>query len=96
MVLIRLPLKIQPRSHQNAVLGWHDEALKIALKAPPVDGQANEALIEFLAKLWGLRKAQIQLLQGATSRHKLIQIETDDEAGLRAKWPAIGRTETSG
>jgi len=63
-----LSLRIVPRAHKNAIQGAHGDALKIRLCAPPVDGAANAALIEFLSDSLSLPRARIQLLSGKTSR----------------------------
>jgi uncharacterized protein len=65
-----LTLRIIPRAAKNAVQGVHGDALKIRLSAPPVDGAANAALIDFLSDTLSLPRARIQLLSGQTSRTK--------------------------
>ena len=77
---MRLAVHVQPRASRNAILGWHGEALKVALTAPPVDGEANAALQAYLAKALGLKKAQVSLAQGQSSRHKLVDLEMDEPA----------------
>lgn len=57
------------------VAGRHGDAIKIRVKAPPVDGAANEELIRFLAKRVGVPRSSIRLVSGAASRHKRITIE---------------------
>lgn len=76
------------------MVGWQGEALKVRLAAPPVDGEANEALIEFLAKELGLKKRQLSLAQGAASRRKVIEIAADDEAALLEKLKTYGPETT--
>ena len=69
------PLLVQPRASRTRVVGEHDGQLKIQLAAPPVDGEANAALVEFLAKL--LRRAPAaggQLVAGDTSRRKRVRV----------------------
>lgn len=65
---------VQPRASRTKVVGEHDGRLKIALAAPPVDGEANAALIEFLSDELGVRKAEITLLDGDTSRRKRLSV----------------------
>lgn len=65
---------VQPRASRTKVVGEHDGRLKIALAAPPVDGEANAALIEFLCDLLGVRKAEVELLDGQTGRRKRLLI----------------------
>ncbi len=57
------------------VAGRHGDAIKIRVKAPPVDGAANEELIRFLAKRFGVPRSSIRLVSGASSRHKRITID---------------------
>lgn len=65
-----LAVHIQPRASQSGVVGIHGERLKIKTTAAPVDGQANEEVCKLLAKLFGVAKSQVKLLQGQTSREK--------------------------
>ena len=65
-----LPVRAQPRAKKNGPQGEHNGALKVAVTAPPEDGRANKALIAVLAKVLKLKKSQIELLTGATSRDK--------------------------
>ncbi len=64
----------QPGAKKTAVAGVHGEALKIRLAAPPVEGKANEALIAYVAERLGLKRAQVELLRGATSREKMLRV----------------------
>lgn len=70
-----LQLRVQPRSPVNRVGGVQGEALKVHLTAPPVEGQANEALIRFLADRLGVPRASVRLLAGQSSRHKVVRVE---------------------
>jgi len=65
---------IQPRSSRSTIVGIHDNAIKIALTAPPVDGKANKELIKFIAKYFNLAKSDIQIVSGESSRSKTILI----------------------
>ncbi|HWP48237.1 MAG TPA: DUF167 domain-containing protein [Candidatus Limnocylindrales bacterium] len=67
-----LKVHIQPRASKNEVVGEYKGALKIRITAPPVDHQANRALIAFLAELLGIRKSQIEILSGHTGRNKTV------------------------
>lgn len=64
-----------PRASKSQIQGLHGDALKIRLQAPPVDGKANETLIEFLAETLGLPQRQITLLSGQTSRQKRLNLQ---------------------
>ncbi len=74
-----LSLRLIPRASKNAIQGEHGDALKIRLCAPPVDGAANAALIEFLSDTLSLPRARIRLLSGKTSRTKRVLL-----AGMKA------------
>lgn len=65
---------VQPRASRTRVVGEHDGRLKIALAAPPVDGEANAALVAFLADALGVRKGDVSLLDGASGRRKRLAI----------------------
>jgi hypothetical protein len=65
-------VKIQPRAKRNAVVGELGGALKVALTAPPVDGRANEACIEFFAEILQLPRSSIKIVSGQSSRNKVI------------------------
>jgi len=69
-----LAVRVIPRAKKNSFAGWHGEALKVRLAAPPVEGKANEALVAFLSKALGVRKQEIELLSGTRSRHKRVLI----------------------
>lgn len=61
-----------PRASKNAVQGLHGDAFKIRLRAPPVDGKANEALLEFLAETLDIPTRNLCLVSGETNRQKRV------------------------
>jgi uncharacterized protein len=69
-----LAVRAQPRARRDAFLGLMGEEMKVALKAPPVDGKANECLLRFLAKTLGVRRGDVALLSGAQSRSKRVLV----------------------
>lgn len=71
---VRLEVKVQPRSSRNQIVGEQNGALKIKLTAPPVDGEANAALVEFLSACLQVPRKNINLIKGDTSRHKMVEI----------------------
>lgn len=72
--VLTLSVHVQPNAKRSEVVGVHGAALKVKVASPPVDGAANEALLEFLAGVLGLRRASIVLVRGATGRQKAIEI----------------------
>lgn len=71
---VELLVLVQPRASRTRALGEHDGRLKVALAAPPVDGEANEALVRFVAEALGVRRAAVELVEGATSRRKRLLV----------------------
>lgn len=69
-----LELLVQPRASRTRAVGEHDGRLKLQLAAPPVDGAANAALVEFLAAALGVRRADVTLLRGETGRRKTVRV----------------------
>lgn len=69
-----LQVQIQPRSSNDEITGTQGERLKIRITAPPVDGQANQHLIRFLAKTFKVAKSHITIESGETGRLKRIRI----------------------
>jgi uncharacterized protein (TIGR00251 family) len=72
-VLIRL--HVQPRASRTELAGRHGSALKIRLAAPPVDGAANEALLDFLAERLGVPRRAMTLEHGHTGRAKTVRAD---------------------
>ena len=68
-------LHVQPGARKTEVVGLHGDALKIRLAAPPVDGKANAALIEFVAERLGRPKSAVRLVSGQTSRRKILEVD---------------------
>ncbi len=79
-----LSVLVQPRASRSRIVGEHDGMLKIQLAAPPVDGEANAALIELLARLLGVPKRQISLVSGEASRRKRVRVVGVEPDGARA------------
>jgi uncharacterized protein (TIGR00251 family) len=67
-------VKIHPRARKNAVTGELGDALKLSLTAPPVEGRANQACIEFLANLLNLPRSSVTIASGQNSRRKVIRV----------------------
>lgn len=72
---LTLSLHIQPGAKRTEIAGLHGDALKIRVAAPPVEGAANAALLDFLKNAFDVRGAQITLKQGASGRRKVVEIE---------------------
>jgi uncharacterized protein (TIGR00251 family) len=77
---ISFAVKVHPRAKKNAITGEVGGAIKLSITAPPVDGKANQACIDFFAKLLKVPRSSISIAAGETSRNKVIRVE-----GLRAE-----------
>ena len=77
---ITLSLHCQPGAKQTKVLGLHDDCLKIALQAPPLENKANALLVAWLSKQLKVPQKQIQFISGQNSRRKRIEIQGDISA----------------
>ncbi len=73
--MARITVKVQPRAKATRVVGHMENAYKLQLTAPPVDGKANEACIAFLAEVAGVAKSRVRIVMGLTSRMKVVEIE---------------------
>ena len=73
-------INVHPRAKKDAITGELGNALKVALTAPPLDGRANEACIEFFAKALNVSRASVSITAGQSSRNKVIRV-----AGLAAE-----------
>lgn len=82
---VTLELKVVPNSSRDEVAGWVGATLKVKLRAPALEGRANEALCDFLAARLGLPRRAVTLLRGEKSRNKLVRVEglSADEVRMR-------------
>ena len=75
---------MQPRARTNEIVGRHGDALRVRLTAPPVDGAANEALVELLAATFGIPRRAVTIVTGASSRTKVVELDGVSEDRVRA------------
>lgn len=71
---VMLKVLLLPRASKNELVGIHGDCLKIKVTSPPVEGQANKKLCEFLSKLMGIGKRQVEIIEGQRSRVKKVRI----------------------
>ena len=70
-----LDVRVQPRASRSEIAGPHGERLRIRLQAPPVDGRANSALIEFIAAAFGLPRSRVVIEHGLAGRDKRLRLQ---------------------
>ena len=83
--MARIAIKVHPRAKRTAITGRAGEAYKLDLKAPPVDGKANEECIRFFAELAGVPRSSIRIVQGAAGRMKIVEIEGVEMAEIEKR-----------
>jgi uncharacterized protein (TIGR00251 family) len=71
---VTFAVKVHPRARKNAITGTVGDALKLALTARPVDGKANQAVIDFFADLFAIPRSSVTIASGETSRNKIVRI----------------------
>jgi uncharacterized protein (TIGR00251 family) len=82
--ILKLSIHATPGARHTETAGAHGGALRVRLGAPPVDGKANAALIDWAARAFGVPKADVDLLHGASGRHKVLAVHLPSEAALHA------------
>jgi uncharacterized protein len=82
---VLIDIHLQPGARRNAVCGEHGGRLKIAIAAPPLEGRANDALIEWLAGRLGVPRRQVHLVAGQRSRDKTLRAEGASASHVRRR-----------
>jgi uncharacterized protein len=82
-------VKVHPRAKKNAITGEVGNALKVSLTAPPADGKANDACIEFFAKLLKVPRSSVTITSGQTSRNKVIRVAGMSAVEIQARLPDL-------
>lgn len=85
---ITFAVKVHPRARKNAITGIVGNALKLALTAPPVEGRANQAVIEFFAELFAIPRSSVTIASGDTSRNKIVRISGRSRAAVEERLSA--------
>jgi uncharacterized protein (TIGR00251 family) len=84
MAAITVDILVQPRASRARIGPLHDGRLKVAVTAPPVDGEANAAVIELFARALSVPRGKVEVIAGATSRRKTLRL-TDVTAAQLAE-----------
>ena len=71
---VTFAVKVHPRAKKDAITGELGDVLKVSLTAPPIDGKANQACIEFCAKLLKVPRSSVTIASGQSSRQKVIRV----------------------
>jgi uncharacterized protein (TIGR00251 family) len=80
---VRFSVRLQPRASRNEIAGLQGVSLKVRVTAPPVDGMANQALIDFLSATLGVPRRNVCIISGFSSRAKVVEIREVDLARIQ-------------
>lgn len=83
-----LRVRVQPRASRQAILGWRDDVLRIAVTAPPLEGEANEAVRRLLARTLRVAPSAISVVQGERGRDKVVRVQGVTSSALRSRLAA--------
>jgi uncharacterized protein len=83
-------VRVQPRASRDEITGWRDDVLVARLTAPPVDGRANKALCQLIAKAVGVAPSRVAVVRGEKSRDKVVRVEGLSAEAVRAALTAAG------
>ncbi len=87
---VTFSVRVHPRAKKDALTGVHGDALKLSLTAPPVEGRANDAVVEFFAQLLRLPRSSVTIAAGQTSRNKVVRVSGITADALQAKLASLG------
>jgi uncharacterized protein (TIGR00251 family) len=82
---MNLRVRVQARAKRNVIVPWQDGQWKLYVTAPAVEGQANEACVEFLARTLGIPRSRVRIVSGEKSRNKVVSLDgiTEEECRRR-------------
>jgi uncharacterized protein (TIGR00251 family) len=78
-------VRVTPRSGRDEIVGWQGDELRVRLRAPPVEGRANEGLVRLIAKRLDMAPSSVELVSGGTARVKRLRVEGLSEAEVRQR-----------
>lgn len=85
MTAHRISVRLTPRAGRDEVVGFEGDVLRVRVKAPPVEGRANEALLKVLAKALGVPRSSLAIVRGRASRDKIVAVEGLDAAEVKRR-----------
>lgn len=80
--VVRFDVRVQPRASRNEFAGVQNGVLRVRLTAPPVDGAANEALVDFIADELGVARRRVRIVSGFGSRNKVVEVDAEARPAL--------------
>ena len=86
-------IRVVPRASRSEAAGFQDDALKLRITAPPVEGKANEACIALLAELLAVKKGQVAIIAGQTAKTKTVAVEGVKAAQVATRLAAMNEKQ---
>jgi len=86
---VTLKIRVIPNARKTEFAGYREGELLLRLNAPPVDGKANKAAVEFVARYFGVSRSSVELVGGERSRHKIFEIVGLERSDLERKLAEI-------
>lgn len=86
---VTFSIRVHPRARKNAITGVIGDAIKLTLTAPPVEGKANEACVEFQAEFLNVPRASVTIVAGQSSRNKVIRVVGRSTAQVEERLRAV-------
>ena len=83
--MVRLTVKVVPKSSRDAVLGWQGDVLRVAVRAAPERGRANDAVVALIAEALAVPRADVTLRSGGATPRKIVEIAGLTEAEARRR-----------
>lgn len=84
-----IKVRVQPRASKNEIAGYHGDALRVRVTAPPEGGRANEAVTGILADALGVAKSRISIIRGTASREKVVAVESLSQEEVQRRLDAV-------
>lgn len=88
---LRIEVRLTPRAGTDLVDGVRGGILRCRVAAPPVEGAANDALLQLLARELGLPPTSLRLINGERGRHKIVALPATERSRVAARWPGLVR-----
>jgi hypothetical protein len=82
---VHLKVRVQPRASRTRVVGPHGDGLKVQITAPPVDGAANQGVVDLLAEWLDVPRRDVRITQGQSARDKLVEVACADPGALAGR-----------
>jgi hypothetical protein len=78
-------VRVQPRASRDEIVGWQADTLRLRVSAPPLEGRANDAVVQLIARGAGVARGAVSVVAGARGRDKLVRVAGVTPDALRAR-----------